>query len=74
MTRFRAADAEANSPVVLVFADNSRDPELTEVLRDAQEKIFRQEPRRQPPEMRTQLERGPGADRKYRGHSPREWS
>src|ERR1700723_2868608 len=30
--------AEANSPVVLVLPDNSRDPELTEVLRDAQEK------------------------------------
>src|SRR5258706_12821543 len=54
------SDAEANSPVVLVLPDNSRDPELTEVLRDAQEKYFARKPRRQPPEMRTQLERGPG--------------
>jgi hypothetical protein len=53
------SDAEANSPVVLVLPDNSRDPELTEVLRDAQEKYFARKPRRQPPEMRTQLERGP---------------
>ena len=30
------SDAEANSPVVLVLPDNSRDPELTQVLRDAQ--------------------------------------
>ena len=52
-------NAEANSPVVLVLPDNSRDPELTEVLRDAQEKYFARKPRRQPPEMRTQLERGP---------------
>ena len=51
------SDAEANSPVVLVLPDNSRDPELTEVLRDAQEKYFARKPRRQPPEMRTQLER-----------------
>ena len=34
------SDAEANSPVVLVLPDNSRDPELTQVLRDAQEKYF----------------------------------
>ena len=33
-------DAESNSPVVLVLPDNSRDPELTEVLRKAQEKHF----------------------------------
>ena len=38
--------AEANSPVVLVLPDNSRDPELTEVLRDAQEKYFARKPRR----------------------------
>ena len=43
------SDAEANSPVVLVLPDNSRDPELTEVLRDAQEKYFARKPRRQPP-------------------------
>ena len=46
-------DAEANSPVVLVLPDNSRDPELTQVLRDAQEKYFARKPRRQPPELRT---------------------
>ena len=34
------SDTEANSPVVLVLPDNSRDPELTQVLRDAQEKYF----------------------------------
>jgi len=34
-------DAEPNSQVVLVLPDNSRDPELTQVLRDAQEKYFR---------------------------------
>jgi DNA-binding Lrp family transcriptional regulator len=53
------SDAEANSPVVLVLPDNSRDPELTEVLREAQEEYFARKPRRQPPETRTQLERGP---------------
>jgi hypothetical protein len=40
------ADAESNSAVVLVLPDNSRDPELTEVLRDAQEKYFARKPRR----------------------------
>jgi len=53
------AVAESSSEVVLVLPDNSRDPELTQVLRDAQEKYFARKPRRQPPEMRTQLERGP---------------
>jgi hypothetical protein len=43
------SDAEANSPVVLVLLDNSRDPELTQLLRDAQEKYFARKPRRQPP-------------------------
>ena len=47
------SDAEANSPVVLVLPDNNRDPELTQVLRDAQEKYFARKPRRQPPELRT---------------------
>ena len=32
--------AESNSEVVLVLPDNSRDPELTEVLQKAQEKYF----------------------------------
>jgi hypothetical protein len=31
------ADAEADSPVLLVLPDNSRDAELTQVLRNAQE-------------------------------------
>src|SRR5437660_10236922 len=33
-------EAEANSPVVLMLPDNSRDPELTQVLRDAQANFF----------------------------------
>jgi hypothetical protein len=33
-------DAESNSKVVVVLPDNGRDPELTQVLRDAQEKYF----------------------------------
>ena len=37
---------EPNSPVVLVLPDNSRDPELTQVLQDAQEKYFARKPRR----------------------------
>jgi hypothetical protein len=31
---------------VLVLPDNSRDPELTQVLQDAQEKYFARKPRR----------------------------
>jgi hypothetical protein len=34
------ADAGSNSEVVLVLPDNSRDPELTQVLQDAQRKYF----------------------------------
>jgi hypothetical protein len=34
------ADPEPKSEVVLVLPDNSRDPELTEVLRKAQQKYF----------------------------------
>jgi hypothetical protein len=34
------ADAGSKSEVVLVLPDNSRDPELTRVLREAQEKYF----------------------------------
>ncbi len=43
-------DAESNSKVVLVLPDNSRDPELTQVLRSAQQKYFagRRQPRRLP--------------------------
>ena len=33
-------DVELNSQVVLILPDNSRDPELTQVLRKAQEKHF----------------------------------
>lgn len=35
-----SSDAEPSSQVMLVLPDNSRDPELTQVLRDAQEKYF----------------------------------
>ena len=38
-------DAGSNSPVVLL-PDNSRDPELTQVLHDAQQKYFAQKPAR----------------------------
>ena len=53
------ADAEANSPVVLVLPDNSRDPELTEVLRDAQEKYFARKPRQRPPQLGLEVEARP---------------
>ena len=33
-------DADSNAHVVLMLPDNSRDPELTQVLREAQEKYF----------------------------------
>src|ERR1700738_313978 len=35
-----STDAESNSEVVLVLPDNSRDPELTQALQDAQAKYF----------------------------------
>jgi hypothetical protein len=38
------ADAEADSPVLLVLPDNSRDAELTQVLRNAQEAYFAKRP------------------------------
>jgi len=38
------ADAEANSPVLLVLPDNSRDGELSEALRVAQENYFAEKP------------------------------
>lgn len=50
------SDTESNSQVVLVLPDNSRDPELTQLLREAQEKYFARRPRRQPLEVRTSLE------------------
>jgi hypothetical protein len=34
------ADAEASREVVLVLPDNNRDPELSQVLQDAQQKYF----------------------------------
>jgi hypothetical protein len=34
------ADAGSTSPAVLVLPDNNRDPELTQVLQEAQEKYF----------------------------------
>ena len=40
-------DADSNAHVVLMLPDNSRDPELTQVLRDAQEKYFARKRRRQ---------------------------
>jgi hypothetical protein len=41
-----ASDTKANSPVVLLLPDNSRDPELTRELRDAHEKHLSGKPRR----------------------------
>ena len=38
------ADTEANSPVLLVLPDNSRDAELTQVMRDAPEYDFAGKP------------------------------
>jgi hypothetical protein len=35
-----SADAGSNSEVILTLPDNNRDPELTQVLRDAQRKYF----------------------------------
>ena len=46
-------DAEAGSPVVLLLPDNSRDPELAQVLRDAQERYFARNPRPQASELGT---------------------
>src|SRR5262249_45152286 len=43
-TAATAADAEVSSPVFLVLPDNSRDPELTRVLREAQEHYFAGKP------------------------------
>jgi len=40
--------AAPSSSVVLVLPDNGRDPELTQVLRNAQNKYFDGKPRRQP--------------------------
>ena len=40
------SDAEPSPPVVLLLPDNSRDPELTQPLRDTQEKPMPRKPRR----------------------------
>ena len=41
-------DAESTSAVVLLLPDNNRDPELTQVLRNARDKYFARKPRSQP--------------------------
>jgi hypothetical protein len=46
-------EPEATSEVVLVLPDNSRDPELTQVLRDAQDKYFARRPPSPIAEFRT---------------------
>jgi hypothetical protein len=46
-------DTEAMSEVVLVLPDNSRDPALTQVLRDAQENYFARRPPSPIAEFRT---------------------
>ena len=40
------SDPETNSQVVLLLPDNGRDPELTQVLHDAQERYFARKSRR----------------------------
>jgi hypothetical protein len=40
------SDTEARSPVVLLLPDNGRDPDLTQALRDAQEKHLPRKSRR----------------------------
>ena len=46
------SEPEAKSEVVLVLPDNSRDPALTQVLREAQDKYFATKPWPQPTELR----------------------
>ena len=46
------ANTGASSPVVLILPDNGRDPELTQVLGDTQDKYFADNQRRQPRELR----------------------
>jgi hypothetical protein len=43
-----SADAGSSSEVVLVLPDNSRDPELTQVLQNAQQKYFAGKRQQQP--------------------------
>jgi hypothetical protein len=44
---------DPNAEVVVVLPDNSRDPELTQTLREAQERYFSRKPRSQFSELRT---------------------
>ena len=46
-----SSDRETQASAVLVLPDNSRDPELTEVLRDAREKYFARKPHWRRPEL-----------------------
>jgi hypothetical protein len=46
------SNSESNSQEVLILPDNNRDPELTQLLRDAQEKYFARTAQRQPPKLR----------------------
>jgi hypothetical protein len=46
-------EAETNPEVVLVLPDNSRDPELTQVLREAQQNYFARRPPLPAAEFRT---------------------
>jgi len=52
------ADAAATSPVLLVLPDNSRDAELTQVLRQAQEQYFAGKPFEKPDPVSPQSEEG----------------
>ena len=66
----------SNSEVVLVLPDNSRDPELTQVLQDAQEKYFARNTAAAAPARTDLMRTGSGrratrADRTHRGHSAR---
>jgi len=47
------ATGDPNAEVIVVLPDNSRDPELTQALREAQERYFSRNPRSQVSELRT---------------------
>jgi hypothetical protein len=49
-----SGDRETQRSAVLVLPDNSRDPELTEVLRDAQENYLARKSRQRSPELSPQ--------------------
>ena len=63
-----SGDRETQAPVVLILPDNSRDPELTGVLRNAQEKDFARKPPRRTAEFR--LEPGPAQTENTAGTLP----